>query len=196
MFYIGHLYGSKTIAKWTQTKENIAKVSFIIRPETLLFPPTKVNAQTFFLCPLLTLTTTKNQASIFYEIQIFIERQRPESTNKKTTYDINVVKRFFISINETREIEVIPAEELNILVFKFLYEFTKEIWCRLRTFLPSEVNRYLINNNPSLNLFQDQQFSQAREVLLARKRDPAQQHAKGNRPQAARELTMAEEDLF
>ena len=37
------------------------------------------------------------------EIQI-IERQRPENTKKKTTYDINIVKSYFISINETREI--------------------------------------------------------------------------------------------
>ena len=55
---------------------------------------------------------------------------------------------------------------------------------------------YLNNNNSSLNLFLDQEFLKAREVLLARKTELVQQHAKGNRPQAARELTMAEEDLF
>ena len=38
------------------------------------------------------------------EIQMFIERQRAENTKKKTTCDINIVKRYFISINETREI--------------------------------------------------------------------------------------------
>ena len=60
------------------------------------------------------------------EIQMFIERQRPENTKKKTTYDINIVKSYFISINETREIEAIPAKELNILVSKFFMNVRKK----------------------------------------------------------------------
>ena len=41
---------------------------------------------------------------------------------------------------------------------------------------------------------QEQEFSKSREVLLAKKRELVQQHAKGNRPQACRELTITEED--
>ena len=60
------------------------------------------------------------------EIQMFIERQRAENTKKKTTCDINIVKRYFISINQTREIEAIPAKELNILVSKFFINVRKK----------------------------------------------------------------------
>ncbi len=55
----------------------------------------------------------------FREIQSFIESQRPDNTTKKTTYDINVIGRYFESINERREIENIPAKELNIQLTKF-----------------------------------------------------------------------------
>ena len=60
------------------------------------------------------------------EIQMFIERQRPENTKKKSTCDINIVKRYFISINETREIEAIPTKQLNILVSKFFMNVRKK----------------------------------------------------------------------
>ena len=50
----------------------------------------------------------------FREIQNFIESQRPDNTSKKTTYDTNVIKRYFESINERREIENIAPKELNI----------------------------------------------------------------------------------
>ena len=42
----------------------------------------------------------------------------------------------------------------------------------------------------------DQEFTKSREVLSARKRDLVVSNAKGNRPQAARELTEDEEDLL
>ena len=40
------------------------------------------------------------------------------------------------------------------------------------------------------------EFNKSREVLLARKRQLVEEFAKGNRPQAARALTEAEEDLL
>ena len=69
--------------------------------------------------------TTRKACEDICEIEMFIERQRPENTKKKTTYDINIVKRYFISINETRKIEAIPAKELNILVSKFVMNVRK-----------------------------------------------------------------------
>ena len=42
----------------------------------------------------------------------------------------------------------------------------------------------------------DQEFAKSREVLSARKRDLVVNNAKGNRPQAARELTEDEENLL
>ena len=56
--------------------------------------------------------TTKKTSESICEIQMFIERQRPENTKKKTTYDI--------------PIEAIPAKELNILVSKFFMNVRKK----------------------------------------------------------------------
>ena len=62
--------------------------------------------------------------------------------------------------------------------------------------LHRSLQRYVNDENSTLNLFKDQEFSKSREVLKAKKRELVEQHAKGNRPQAARELTEAEEYLL
>ena len=62
--------------------------------------------------------------------------------------------------------------------------------------LHRSLQRYVNDENSTLNLFKDQEFSKSREVVKAKKRELTEQHAKGNRPQAARELTEAEEDLL
>ncbi|CAB3979080.1 zinc finger MYM-type 2-like [Paramuricea clavata] len=134
------------------------------------------------------------------EIQSFIERQRPDNTKKKTMYDIKVIKRYFESIYETREIENIPATELNVQLAKVfmnvrkrngnVYESTS-----LKDFQRS-LQRYLNDKSSTMNILQDQVFAKSREVHIAKKRELVQQHAKGNRPQACRELTTAEEDKF
>ena len=56
------------------------------------------------------------------------------------------------------------------------------------------LQRYLNDKSAQVNILQDQEFSKSREVLSAKKRELVQQHAKGNRPQACRELTITEED--
>ena len=43
---------------------------------------------------------------------------------------------------------------------------------------------------------EDQEFAKSREALSARKRDLVVHYAKGNHPQAARELTEDEQDLL
>ncbi|CAB4010056.1 zinc finger MYM-type 2-like, partial [Paramuricea clavata] len=134
------------------------------------------------------------------EIQSFIERQRPDNTKKKTMYDINVIKRYFESIYETREIENIPAKELNVQLAKFFMNVRKRNGSvyeptSLKDFQRS-LQRYLNDKNSTMNILQDQVFAKSREVLIAKKRELVQQHAKGNRPQACRELTTAEEDKF
>jgi uncharacterized protein YaeQ len=47
-----------------------------------------------------------------------------------------------------------------------------------------------------LNIFKDVEFTKSRDVLLARKRQLVEVHAKGNRPQARRALTEEEEELL
>ena len=58
------------------------------------------------------------------------------------------------------------------------------------------LERYLNDKSSQVNILQDQEFSKSREVLLAKKRELVQQHAKGNRPQVCRELTITEDQLF
>ena len=58
------------------------------------------------------------------------------------------------------------------------------------------VQRFLNFANSPLNIFKDQEFAKSREVLVARKRQLVESFAKGNRPQSARALTEAEEDLL
>ena len=73
----------------------------------------------------------------FREIQNFIECQRPDNTSKKTTYDINVIERYFESINEKREIENIPPKELNIQLAKFFMNVRK----KMATFMSQILSR-------------------------------------------------------
>ena len=97
--------------------------------------------------------TTKDQTSLTSlvhcrEIQTFIKSQRLDSTKKKTTYDINVVKRYFESINETREIENIPAKKLNnvnILLAKFFMNASKKMAMYMNQLL-SRISREVCRN--------------------------------------------------
>ena len=52
-------------------------------------------------------------------IQDFIYSLRPDNTKKKTTYDLNIWRRFCSTVGETRALEKIPSEELNILLCRF-----------------------------------------------------------------------------
>ena len=136
----------------------------------------------------------------FSKIQEFIYSLRPDNTNKKTTYDLNVWRRYCYSLGEERDLENIPPGELNILLCRFFMDVRKkdgEVYepVTLTSFQRS-IQRYLNDRNSTVNILKDQQFSKCREVLSARKRDLVVNNAKGNRPQAARELTEAEEDLL
>ena len=133
-------------------------------------------------------------------IQNYIESQRPENTKKKTLYDINVVTRYFRSINETRELETIPAQELNVLLARFFVHIRKKdggvYEPSTLTAFQRSIQRYLNDRGSSVNILKDQQFAKSRETLAARKRELVNEHAKGNRPKATRELTEAEENLL
>ncbi|KAK3755461.1 hypothetical protein QZH41_020515 [Actinostola sp. cb2023] len=147
-----------------------------------------------------TTTTTRNDDNISQDIQEFIEDQRPETTKKKTDYDIGIWKKLCSSNNENREIEEIPAVEMNVLLCRFFMNVKKknggEYEPSSLTSMHRSIQRYLNNKNSPLNLFKDQEFNKSREVLVAKKRQLVEIHAKGNRPQAARIMTEAEEDLL
>lgn len=60
-------------------------------------------------------------------IEDFIIGLRPENTLKKTRYDMNVWRRYFESVNETRNIEDIPAEELHVLICRFFIHVKRKM---------------------------------------------------------------------
>ena len=131
-------------------------------------------------------------------IQNYIMAQRPESTVKKTQYDMNVWRRYLDSINEKREVENIPSDELNVLMCRFFMSVKKKDGSHYEpvsfTSFHRSLQRFLNDKGSPLNLLKDQQFKKSREVLSARKKQFVVENAKGNRPQAARELTAEEED--
>ena len=132
------------------------------------------------------------------DIQNYIIAQRPESTVKKTKYDLNIWKRYLETKNESGQIENIPPEELNALLCRFFMDTKKKDGSQYEpvslTSLQRSLQRYLNDKGSTINLFKDEGFKTSREVLSARKKELVVQNAKGNRPQAARELTAEEED--
>ena len=82
---------------------------------------------------------------------------------------------------------LMQAKKKNITAYE-----PKTLTCFLRS-----IHRYLNNQNSPTNIFNDQAFNKAREVLPAKRKEEVREHAKGNRHQAVRELTEVEEcELF
>lgn len=145
----------------------------------------------------------ENQQNVQFtmaSVQKYILSQRPENTVKKTEYDLHVWKRFFLEVGEARKIEDIPADELNILICRFMMEIKKKDGgayepATLQSFQRS-LQRYLNDKNSKLNILKDREFHKSREVLLSKKKQLVFEEAKGNRPHAAKELSNTEEDLL
>ena len=62
------------------------------------------------------------------KIQDFIHSLRPDNTKKKTTYDLNIWQRYCFSVGETRTLEKIRPNELNILLCRFFMDVRKKRW--------------------------------------------------------------------
>ena len=107
-------------------------------------------------------------------IQDFIYSLRPDNTKKKITYDLNIWRRYSFTVGETRALEKIPSEELNILLCRFFMDVRKKDGGvyepgSLASLLRS-IQHYVNDNNSSTNIVKDQEFAKSREVLSARKR--------------------------
>ena len=103
----------------------------------------------------------------------FIEEQRPENTQKKkkTLYDINVWKRYLTSAGEERNVEDIPAKNLNLHMSRFFMEIKKDDGDQYEptalTSFHRSLQRYLNDHRSTLNILKDQQFSLSREALFS-----------------------------
>ena len=83
----------------------------------------------------------------------------------------NVIKRYFESINERREIENIPPKKLNIQLAKFFMNVRNK---NGDVYEPTSLKDF----QRSLQRYLNDKSSKSREVLLAKKRELVQQHAK------------------
>lgn len=179
---------------WPPTKIITAKASFIIPTKQKIVIRKKTSA------PHITKTIKVMNLQWPATVQKYILTQRTENTVKKTDYDLNVWKRFFLEVGETREIEDIPADELNLLICRFIMEKKKKDGGAyepgtLQSFQRS-LQRYLNDKNSKINILKDQEFQKSREDLLSKKKQLVVEEAKGNRPHDVKELSNAEEDLL
>ena len=60
------------------------------------------------------------------EIEKFLQEQKSKNTQYKTKSDLNAWKKFCESLKESREIETIPANELDLLLSKFFISDRKQ----------------------------------------------------------------------
>ena len=75
----------------------------------------KENEQTLANFSLPEEVTSKDEV----EIEKFLQEQKSENTQYKTKSDLNAWKKFCESLKESRAIENIPANELDLLLSKF-----------------------------------------------------------------------------
>ncbi|CAH3156714.1 unnamed protein product, partial [Porites lobata] len=115
-------------------------------------------------------------------IEKFLQEQKQKITQYKTKSDLNAWKKFCESLKESRAIENIPANELDLLLSKFLISVRKQSGTGYE---PGSL----------INILKDNEFSKSREVLAAKRKNLVRQ-GKGNCPNATRELTEAEEDAL
>ena len=131
------------------------------------------------------------------EIEKFLQEQKSKNTQYKS--DLKAWKKFCESQKESRAIENIPANELDLLLCKFFISVRKQNGTEyepgtLSSFQRS-FQRYLHEKRSLINILRDNEFSKSREVLAANRKNLVRQ-GKGNCPIATRELTEAEEDAL
>ena len=82
----------------------------------------KENEQTLANFSLPEEVTSKDEV----EIEKFLQEQKSENTQYKTKSDLNAWKKFCESLKESRAIENIPANELDLLLSKFFISVRKQ----------------------------------------------------------------------
>ena len=82
----------------------------------------KENEQTLANLSLNEEATSKHEV----EIETFLEEQKWKNTQCKTKSDLNALEKFCESLKESRAIENIPADELDLLLSKFFISVRKQ----------------------------------------------------------------------
>ena len=128
----------------------------------------KENEQTLANLSLAEEATSKHEV----EIETFLQEQKWKNTQDKTKSDLNALEKFCESLKESRAIENIPADELDLLLSKFFISVRKqngteyEPTTKTRLLQPNSMTqtrrRFLITplERPVLDDFSKQTFSQ------------------------------------
>jgi hypothetical protein len=118
----------------------------------------------------------------------FIESMRNVNTVRKTNSDIQKLQQWLEKQNEHREIETIPAQELDLHLARFFMTAKKlngdEFELVSLKSIHGSTNRYLSEKHSSYNIVDDKQFKHSRDVVDS-KRKLLRQHRKGNNPNKA-----------
>ena len=104
----------------------------------------------------------------------FIEEQQTRNTKEKTKYDLNVWERFCKQKSESRKLEAIPWDELNLLLCAFFKDIKKkngdEYEPGTLTCLQRSIQRHLNTHGSQANLIHGNEFKLSREVLSAKRK--------------------------
>jgi len=114
-----------------------------------------------------------------------LQEQKSKNTQYKTKSDLNAWTKFCESLKESRAIEDIPANELDLLLSKFFISVRKQNGTEyepgtLSSFQRS-FQRHLHEKGSLINILKDNEFSKSREVLAAKRKNLVRQ-GKGNCP--------------
>ena len=133
------------------------------------------------------------------EIEKFLQEQKSKNTQYKTKSGLNTWKKFCVSQKESRAIENISANELDLLLSKFFTSVRKQ---NSTEYEPGTLSgfqrsfqRHLHEKGSLINILRDNEFSKSREVLATERKNLVRQ-GKRNCPNAIGELTEAEEDAL
>ena len=133
------------------------------------------------------------------DVDEFIDLEENANTKKKTEIDLGLVKSFIAKENESRPLEELSPQELDLYLSRFILAVRKRNGeeyepTTLRGFIAS-VERYLKKCQYSESVITGQNFTRTREVLKSKQKQ-LKRLGKGNKPQAASSLTPEEIDIL
>ena len=133
------------------------------------------------------------------ELQDLIDREKNKGTEAKILRDVNIVKEFLKTKDDTREIINIPPAELNDILGEFLFRVKRKDGkeyepSSLRGILGS-IQRYLNESNYGSSIINDIQFAKTQQAIKAKGKQ-LKRIGKGNKPNASSPLTDDEIDVL
>ena len=131
-------------------------------------------------------------------IHEFIDNQKKINTVRSTKRDLKIFYEFAVKKGEMRNIEHIPASELDLLLSAFYIEIRKRDGTQYEpislTSVKSSIERHLKDHDCEYSLH-DKTFSLSNRTLAAKKVE-LRKEGKGEKPNAAPSVSCSEENLL